>query len=103
MQEFGNAVRVCCVIDSFPREAAPPASWFEASERQTDLIFANQTKKTLEAYVRLDQLRRSVRDAITATPSELRSRKELAAFAGVLKETAVDVVCMEYRAGPEEV
>jgi NTE family protein len=93
---------VCFMIDSFPPKAPPPTSWFEASERPTDLIFANQIQKTLEAHVRLDQLRRSVRDAVAAMPSELRSRKELIALAGVVKETALDVICMEYRAGADE-
>ena len=75
-------------------------SWFEASERQTDLIFA--TQKTLEAYLRLDQLRRSVRASIMSMPNDLQSRKELIALAEILKQTAVDVVCMEYRAEPDE-
>ena len=51
---------VCFVIDSFPRKAPPPTSRFEASERQTDLIFANQIQEALEAHVRLNHVRRSV-------------------------------------------
>ena len=65
-------------------------------------MFANQTQKTLEAYLRFDQLGRSVREAIMAMPSELQDRKELVALTGILKQTAVDVVCMEYTAEPDE-
>ncbi|MGI3777018.1 MAG: patatin-like phospholipase family protein [Janthinobacterium lividum] len=39
----------CFVVDPFPLAAAPPASLLDAQERQSDLIFATQTRRALHA------------------------------------------------------
>ena len=43
----------CFVVDPFPLGQAPPASLLDAQERQSDLIFAIQTRRTLQAQARL--------------------------------------------------
>lgn len=43
----------CFVVDPFPLMAAPPASLLDAQERQSDLIFAAQTRRALQAQARL--------------------------------------------------
>ena len=43
----------CFVVDPFPLAAAPPASLIDAQERQSDLIFAAQTRRTLHAQRQL--------------------------------------------------
>ncbi|MGI4977462.1 MAG: patatin-like phospholipase family protein [Janthinobacterium lividum] len=43
----------CFVVDPFPLAAAPPASLLDAQERQSDLIFATQTRRALHAQRRL--------------------------------------------------
>jgi len=43
----------CFVVDPFPLAAPPPASLLDAQERQSDLIFATQTRRTLQAQSRL--------------------------------------------------
>jgi NTE family protein len=37
----------CFVVDLFPTSAAPPSGLFEAMQRQNDLMFANQTRRSL--------------------------------------------------------
>jgi NTE family protein len=43
---------VCFVADPFPLAAAAPKRYLDAQERQTDLIFAAQTRRTLVAAAR---------------------------------------------------
>ena len=43
----------CFVIDPFPLAAAAPKRYLDAQERQTDMIYALQTKRTLAAQARL--------------------------------------------------
>ena len=43
----------CFVVDPFPLAQAPPVSLLDAQERQSDLIFAIQTRRALRAQSRL--------------------------------------------------
>ena len=47
----------CFTVDPFPRAAPRPRRLGDASERQTDLIFASQTERTLRAMRQLWDLR----------------------------------------------
>ena len=43
----------CFVIDPFPLAAGPPSRLLQAQQRQEDLIFASQTRRTLAAMARI--------------------------------------------------
>jgi NTE family protein len=68
---------LCFVLDCFPRAGRRPQSLLEASERQSDLIFANQTQKAIDAFVR-------------------------AAAAQPRRERTIDIVRLAYRASADE-
>ena len=48
----GDAL-TCFVVDPFPLAAARPGRLLDAQERQSDLIFASQTRRTLQAQQQL--------------------------------------------------
>lgn len=57
LQEAPTAPLSCFTMDPFPRAALRPRRLGDASERQTDLIFASQTERTLRAMRQLWDLR----------------------------------------------
>lgn len=93
---------VCFAIDPFPSRAPPPKSLLAAQERQNDLLFATQTAKALAAHARLEDLRRRVREALASLPAELRREAATTELGAAVAESGVEVVRLQYRAGPEE-
>lgn len=94
---------VCIASDCFPRVAPRPGNWLEASERQSDLLFANQTKKAIEAASHSYALRRQLSGLLAALPASLRAKKELRPFAAFRDTGNLDVLRIEYRPTPDEI
>jgi len=83
-EQSGGRV-VCFAIDPFPRVGARPKSWIDASERQSDLMYACQTEHMLRHHAEADRLRRRLAEAgAQPAPDE------------------VTVFRLEYAGGPDE-
>jgi NTE family protein len=95
---------LCLVVDLFPLRALRPKTWMESSERQTDLMYASQTRRAMRAFVQTDELRRSIRALLARLPDTARQEPELAAIAAEAEREAgeVAILRMEYSATPEE-
>ncbi|MBV8401965.1 MAG: patatin-like phospholipase family protein [Acetobacteraceae bacterium] len=93
---------LCLVVDLFPLRAPRPASWLEASERQSDLMYASQTRRTMRAFMEADQLRRGIRLLLSRIPEEARQSPELAGIAAQAHSGEVTILRLEYSRESEE-
>lgn len=95
---------LCVVVDLFPLRCRRPKSWMEASERQSDLLYANQTRRTLRAMSEARRLRAEVRTVLARLPQEARGTPDIAAIAETTgaDEGDMTVLRVEYAASAEE-
>jgi NTE family protein len=93
---------LCLVVDLFPLRAPRPKTWMEASERQTDLIYASQTRRTMRAFTEADQLRRGIRLLLSRLPEDARQAPDLAALEAGAAGGEVTILRLEYSASSEE-
>ena len=92
---------LCFVVDLYTRSGGRPRTLQMGAARRADLLFANQTWRSLEAHQHEDRLRRSLRRLAERLPPGVRSDP---AVASVLAdgERAIDLLYLSYQAPPEE-
>ena len=66
----------CFAVDPFPRAAAAPRDLLDAAERQSDLVYASQTARSLRAHARLWEARARLGDPRTAAVFRLEYRAD---------------------------
>jgi NTE family protein len=108
--------QVCFLVDLFCPEGPRPANLEQAAARRLDLIFGNQTRRTLKGLQREYELRRTVSRLADRLPAQdgVKKKRGKASSAGKRKSKkskrglpAIKVVQLSYRApsyeaGPEK-
>jgi NTE family protein len=94
---------LCFVLDLFARDGGRPQSLEAAVARRRDLIFANQSRKSMEAHQREHRLRAMIGRLDGRMPAELRNDPELASVLAEGIARAVTVLHLSYRAPADEV
>ena len=93
---------LCFVLDLFAREGGRPRSLEAAVMRRRDLIFANQSRNSLEAQRRQHRLRAMIGRLATRLPPEVRDDPDVAPILAEGSERAVTVFHLSYRAPKDE-
>ena len=74
-----DADRLCVAIELFSASRQRCSTFAEAVARRQELLFVNQSRWFLEAYVREDRVRNTLRAVLDLVPKELRDRPEVRA------------------------
>ena len=97
----GDGDLLCFVLDLYARKGGRPLSLEAAVTRRRDLLFANQSRKALEAQQREHRLRAMVGRLAAYLPSKVRNDPEVASILEG-SERAVTVLSLSYRAPADE-
>ena len=89
-------------VDLFEPHGARPTSLDAVVERAQDIVFGNQSQRTLDARTREHALRRVIRDLGEHLSPELRGRAEVEALTQEGGAAMLTIVYVPYRAGPHE-
>lgn len=84
-------------IDLFPARGPLPTTMLEAAEREKDIRYSSRTRLNTDANRRLHNLRKALRDLLTALPADFQDGPEVAALRAEVKENTVTVVHLIYR------
>jgi NTE family protein len=87
---------LCFMVDLWSSQGPEPRTFNEVQTRQKDVLYASRSKRHIDAYLRLHQLRRIVRELYQKLPPESIGATELADMRTIGADTTMHIVRLAY-------
>lgn len=87
---------LCFMVDLWSAEGAEPRTFDEVQTRQKDVTYASRSKRHIENYLRMHNLRRMVRALHKRMPAELQRESDLKDIELVGGDTTMHIVRLAY-------
>jgi NTE family protein len=87
---------LCFMVDLWCADGAEPTTLDEIQTRQKDVLFASRSKRHIDAYMRLHNMRRALHALHGHLPPKLKIDSELAAMATMGCDTTIHIVRLPY-------
>ena len=87
---------LCFMVDLWGAEGPEPRSFDEVLTRQKDVTYASRSKRHIENYLRMHNLRRIVRALYKILPPELQGENERKDLESVGSDTTIHIVRLAY-------
>lgn len=87
---------LCFMVDLWSSEGPEPRSLDEVLTRQKDVTYASRSKRHIDNYLRMHNLRRIVRALHKSLPDELRGEREIKELESVGHDTTMHIVRLAY-------
>jgi len=87
---------LCFMVDLWRGDGPEPRTLADVQTRQKDVMFASRSRRHIESYRRLHELRRAVRALHSRLPLKLRDTPEMRALGAVGCDTTMHIVRLTY-------
>ena len=85
-------------VDLFPAEGPLPRELTDIWARQKDIQYSSRTRQVTDQYLRERRQHQTIRDLLNLLPPDLMQTAQAQAAAGMIDESAVNIVHLIYRA-----
>lgn len=96
LEDEPRADTLCFMVDLWSAKGPEPTTLDEVQTRQKDVMFASRSKRHIDNYLKLHQLRRTLHRMHEKLPAKLRDAQETQELAALGCDTTMHIVRLPY-------